>query len=179
MIRDIEISESYDYHKLLRRIYNAYQAAPYFEETYSFLGKTFPPRSKSLFDYLNTTLQEICKYLGIRTPFVTSSTILIDHTLKSQNKVIALCKALNVDEYINPIGGEGLYRSDDFRQQGINLGFIGPLSVVYKQFSDEFIPDLSIIDVMMFNSRAKIKHMLHDAKVKSNDMYVSPGGALL
>jgi hypothetical protein len=173
MIGDIKISENYDHNKLLRRIYNAYRNAPYFDRTYTFLNKVLPPSSKSLFSYLNATLQETCKYLGIKTPFMISSNIQIDHTLRSQSKVIALCEALDAREYINLSGGEELYQSNDFRQRGIELKFLLPNNIFYDQFKDRFMPNLSIIDVMMFNSQEMIRHMLNNIQFKNNDAYVA------
>jgi hypothetical protein len=39
---------------------------------------------------------------------------------------------------------------------------------MYKQFNNEFIPYLSIIDIMMFNSREGIKEMLEKYKLEGN-----------
>ena len=62
--------------------------------------------------------------------------------------------------YINPIGGLKLYDKEDFKLHGIDLKFIKTDFFEYKQFDNEFIPNLSIIDVMMFNSREEVKKML-------------------
>ena len=89
------------------------------------------------------------------------STIDIDHrNLKSENKVIAICQKQEAERYINAIGGIDLYDKDRFKKVNIDLNFIKSNSIVYKQFNYEFIPSLSIIDVMMHNSKETIQEYL-------------------
>ena len=64
--------------------------------------------------------------------------------------------------YINSIGGETLYSKDVFKENGITLSFIKPKLVEYKQFENQFVPWLSIIDVLMFNSVEKTREMLQE-----------------
>ena len=71
-----------------------------------------------------------------------------------------ICKKLGADIYINPIGGIELYDKKDFLQNNLKLYFIKMNEIIYKQFSDEFVPNLSIIDVLMFNSRQQIQEYL-------------------
>ena len=82
--------------------------------------------------------------------------------MKSQDKVLSLCKAKNADVYINSIGGVELYDKTIFKQNGIELNFIKSNPIKYKQFNNEFIPWLSIIDVLMFNSKEEIKKYLNE-----------------
>ena len=76
--------------------------------------------------------------------------------LKNQDKVIALCKAVGANTYVNVIGGMELYSKETFLKQGIDLKFIRSRPFEYAQFGDAFVPWLSIIDVMMFNSKEEI-----------------------
>ena len=64
--------------------------------------------------------------------------------------------------YINPIGGISLYNREKFLNEGIKLYFIQMKrdKIIYKQFSDNFIDNLSIIDVLMFNTKDTILEML-------------------
>ena len=55
-----------------------------------------------------------------------------------------------------------LYDKDAFLKENIELKFIQPENIQYKQFDNNFIPWLSIIDVMMFNSKESIQEMLDD-----------------
>jgi hypothetical protein len=91
---------------------------------------------------------------------VKSSSIEINHTLKSEEKVISICKAKSATTYINPIGGIELYNKNNFYKEGIHLQFLQAKNITYTQFKNEFIPWLSIIDVMMFNSKEGVKELL-------------------
>ena len=62
--------------------------------------------------------------------------------------------------YINPIGGMEIYSKKAFEESDIQLRFIRTKDIFYKQFENAFIPNLSIIDVMMFNSIEDIGQML-------------------
>ena len=64
------------------------------------------------------------------------------------------------DVYINPIGGIELYNSKSFEEKNIELKFIKSLPVIYSQLENECVPLLSIIDILMFNSREQIQEIL-------------------
>jgi len=158
---DLKIAESYDYKKMLRIIKAAYERAPYFDDIFALLRNIIPPKNNCLFDYLFSVTKSLCAYHDIQTQFIVSSSININHSLKAQEKVIALCTALAANEYINPISGKPLYDKCSFAESGIELSFHRMADITYNQFKDPFIPNLSIIDVMMFNSRERIKELLN------------------
>jgi hypothetical protein len=88
---------------------------------------------------------------------VISSGLEIDHTLKGQSKVIALCKSVRATHYVNPIGGLELYNRSEFESNGLDLSFIKSRPIEYPQFSNNFVPWLSVLDLLMFNSTDQIK----------------------
>ena len=55
-----------------------------------------------------------------------------------------------------------MYNKADFIKHNLNLNFIKSKLVQYKQFDNEFVPWLSIIDVLMFNSIEEIQQMLQN-----------------
>ena len=59
-----------------------------------------------------------------------------------------------------------LYKKEDFKQQDIELKFIKTLPIKYKQFNNEFVPWLSILDVLMFNSAEEVNKMLDEYELK-------------
>src|SRR5690606_14279553 len=106
-------------------------------------------------------INEIKRALQINTEIIISSEIAIDHELRSGEKVKAICHKLGATRYINSIGGKELYEKNDFKKDGIELCFLKPLDFQYEQYNREFIPWLSIIDIMMFNSTEKIIEQLN------------------
>lgn len=159
-VRDRAISPVFDKKKLLNKIREAYRKAPYFSKTLQLFERVLNNNEVNLFNYINFSIREVCKELGIKTEIIVSSTVGIDHSLKSQEKVIAICKNLCTDVYVNAIGGRELYSVDTFKKQGVDLKFIKTKPIEYKQFGNEFVPWLSIIDVMMFNNPTEISRLL-------------------
>jgi hypothetical protein len=155
-----ELAADFNCEKLLNQFRGNYQRAPYFAQTFPLLEQIVRYGDKNLFRYLHHSIVKTCQHMGVTTEIRTSSDIAIDHTLKNQNKVLALCEAVGADTYVNAIGGLDLYSKEDFRDRGIDLKFIQAKPFEYAQFSNPFVPWLSIIDVMMFNPPDTIRTCL-------------------
>lgn len=149
--------------KMLNRIIESYRKSPYFNNVYPKIEQCFLFEEINLFKFIFNSINVIKEYLDISTSLIVSSTIPIDHQLKAENKVVGICKSRIADSYINPIGGTELYNKNDFKKEGINLFFLKTGDIKYKQFHNDFVPFLSIIDVMMFNSREEIKKHLESS----------------
>lgn len=147
--------------KMLNRIAESYRKAPNFNSVYPIIEKCILYGENNLFNFVLYSLNVIKEYLEIHTSFIISSSIAFDHTLKSKEKVIAICKSRNSNIYLNPIGGIQLYNKDDFKSNEIDLHFLKANEIKYCQFNNNFIPYLSIMDVMMFNSKEEIKKMFN------------------
>lgn len=148
--------------KMLNRITESYRKAPYFKETYEVIEKCILFEDHNLFTFIFHSIQTLVTHFGIDTKLTVSSTISIDHQLKSEDKVIAICKEQQAGLYINPIGGVSLYDKERFRMHNLELQFQKSNTIDYKQFNNEFIPWLSIIDVIMFNDKLSIKQNLNN-----------------
>lgn len=146
-----ELAADFDCSKLLNQFKGGYGRAPYFDQTFPLLECIVRFDDANLFRYIHHSLVAICRHLGIETEIRISSDIAIDHSLKNQNKVLALCQAVGAATYINTIGGTELYAKDDFCAHGVTLQFIKSRPYEYPQFGAPFVPWLSIVDVLMFN----------------------------
>jgi hypothetical protein len=155
------LSTEYNRKKLLAQFNGAYHKAPYFDATFQLLERVVDFSSENLFEYIKNSLIELCRHLEINTEIRISSSIPIDHSLKSQNKVLAICEAMNANIYINAYGGTELYDKKDFRKNGIDLRFIKSEPFEYDQFNNPFVPFLSIIDVLMFNHINIVKERIN------------------
>jgi hypothetical protein len=148
-----ELAADYDRKKLLNQFKGAYSHAPQFESAYPIIEQIVLHEDNNLFGYINHSIVKLCAHLGIKTGIRISSEIDIDHELKGQDKVLAFCNGIGADIYINPIGGTELYSKRDFSLQGVDLQFIKSRDFKYSQFGNQFVPWLSIVDVLMFNSK--------------------------
>jgi hypothetical protein len=137
--------------KIIRRIEGSYKKAPYFKDIFPYIEQILLFEDNNLFNFVFNSINIINKLLNIQTSIIISSSIPIDNALKSEEKVIAINRHLKSDIYINPIGGVSLYSKDEFRKNGLTLNFLKTRYFEYTQFNNQYIPYLSIIDVLMFN----------------------------
>ena len=146
-----ELAADFKRDKQLAQFEGAYRCAPFFKDIFPLLEDIINFEDPNLFSYLYNAITGTCAHLNIKTKLVKSSDVAISPDLKAQDKVIALCQALGADCYINAIGGLELYDRTEFKAQGIDLAFLKSKPLEYVQYGAEFVPWLSIIDVMMFN----------------------------
>ncbi len=146
--------------KLLNQFTGAYRRAPHFAATLPLLEAVLNFEARDLFAFLYHSLRATCAHIGIETPFCSSSTFDIDHDLKGQDRVLELCAACGADTYVNLMGGVELYSREAFRARGISLQFIRMKPFVYQQFQHPFVPLLSIVDALMFNSVATVRERI-------------------
>lgn len=147
--------------KLIRTIENVYSKAPYYDCIIKNI-KEILYFDGIISELIMQSILWIKEYLSIDTKIIKSSDLKKNNDLKGQDKVISIVKLLQGAQYINAIGGMELYDRKTFEENGIDLKFIKMNDIRYKQFDNEFVPNLSIIDVMMFNSPEKIREMLDD-----------------
>lgn len=158
LINEVQVGENAD--KLVRTLKHNYSKAPFFQETISLVESLLRYEERNIARYVTHCLKGICDYLGIRTEILVSSRHTQKTDLKREQRLISICRELGCRRYINAIGGKKLYRHEDFLREGIELKFLKPLLITYPQFNNEFVPWLSIIDVLMFNSQTDVKNML-------------------
>lgn len=159
LINQIEISSQ---HKILQSIQQNYRKAPHFESIYPLLESILRYESHNLADFLDFQLRSICAQLDLRPKWHTSSALGKNCELRGQDKVLAICEELGATEYINLPGGKVLYGPQAFASHGLKLSFIEPRAVSYQQFGNGFLPNLSIIDVMMFNDKEQCAKLLQE-----------------
>lgn len=146
--------------KILKTIEYSYKKSVFFESIFPLILKIINNNEDNLAKYLSYSLDEISSYLELETKIYLSSKINKNNALKGEDKILAICESLGAKVYINSIGGTDLYKKENFFRKDIDLRFLKPEPLSYKQYSKSFIPNLSIIDVLMFNSKEDIKLML-------------------
>lgn len=164
-VAERQVAGNFDRDKLLRALAASYRQAPEFDAVFPLVERIVRAPLGNLFAYVHNGLTEVARFLSIATPMVISSTIAIDHTLKAEQKVLALCRAVGADRYVNPIGGRELYAPAAFGAAGIRLDFVKTRPITYPQLGGPFVANLSILDVLMFNSQSAVRSMLSEVDV--------------
>lgn len=149
----------------LKTVTEAYRKAPHFSEVFPMVENIFEESSGSIGDLCRESLETVCGYMEIRTPFVRSS-IEFDNTfLSGQDRVIDICRREKAHIYINASGGVELYDQAEFVRNNVELLFIKPVGIAYKQFGENFVSHLSVIDVLMFNQKENARQILRSYEV--------------
>ncbi len=151
-----------DYKKKFKgQLISAYSKSSEFKQVYPVIEKCLDCTELNLFDFIFNSIRLLCAYLEIDTEFVVSSSLDIDHNLKSEQKVIAINQCIQSTVYVNAIGGQSLYSKANFDEHNIDLKFIQSDPIIYKQFNNSFVSNLSIIDVLMFNNKERVRGFLN------------------
>jgi len=145
--------------KIIKVLEAAYKKAPYYDTISSKIYELIM-NAKTIADLNYEAILAIKDYLGLTTEIILSSSIKKDNELRGQDKVIHINKILGADTYYNAIGGMELYDKLSFAQEGLKLYFLKMAPIEYKQFRNEFVPNLSILDVLMFNSPSETNELL-------------------
>ena len=148
----------------VRNLHAVYHKAPHFAEAMSIIEPILLDEEPDLVRYLTMQLKTVAAYLGIETEFHLSSEVSKEGLEYAEDKAFRICHHFGIDNYINPSGnGMQLYDKAHWKEAGnINLKFLRRNEdICYKQRTDEFVPDLSIIDLMMYCSRDELHDMLN------------------
>lgn len=176
-INNIRIDNTKDWNSYISKVisYN-YKKSAYYNEVYPIIEKLFDLDTDSISELNYLIIKEICRYLSIDTYIENDLNKYnsIENDLEScENEVIdrrilrilKICGLENSDTYVNPIGGLDLYSKRVFKDNGIDLKFVNTLEYQYKQNSNQFYSNLSIIDVLMNCGWDKTRKLLDNYEV--------------
>lgn len=160
LICDISTSVSDEWRgKILKTIRQAYAKASQFKRILPFIEHIVQYPAINLAEYLQHSLVSLRDHLGLKTEIISSSRQFGNSELKAQARIIDICQRLNADVYINPIGGCDLYDRSIFEQNALKLRFLTAGLPPYVSAAD-FIPGLSVIDVLMHCEEASVHTQL-------------------
>ncbi len=146
--------------KFIKTLEIHYKKAPNFEIAISLIKTLLAEDYQYIVQLILHCLHELMLYLQLNTKLIETSKVYNVQPLKGKEKILEICKKEKATRYINPIGGQNLYSKEEFKQKGIDLNFLKTNNIYYKQYGNEFVPDLSIIDLLMFNSQVKLQQMI-------------------
>lgn len=166
LIKDIRVDNDQKWQaKMLSQLETYKRSAPYYKEVVGLLKDVFSTEYGDITSLNKAALLAVCDYLGIDAKIEVFSEmgINIEEPHEPDDWALNICRALgDIDEYWNPPGGKTFFNPKKYSDAGIDLKFQAVKLTEYDQKREEFIPGLSILDVMMFNSPAEINKMLDD-----------------
>ncbi len=161
LINEIEIVAQSEWRrKLMGTIQNLYRKAPHYEAAIVWLEHLLDRQHRTIGELAKSSVREALAYAGLSRMLVDTSADYDNQTLKGADRIVDICRQEHATMYINPPGGRELYAPADFREINCKLRFIAPHLAAYHQGKHDFVPGLSILDVMMFNSPEQMQQLI-------------------
>ncbi|WP_047049290.1 WbqC family protein [Vibrio mexicanus] len=162
-INDIVLAnKDRDLKKILGKLQVYSKLSSNYKDVKELVERTFELSDNTLSSLSKNSIIECMNYLGLRADIISSSDLDYDKSRSPEEKVLEICKSVDAEEYINLPGGKLLYSPDRFRQENISLSFTNEIKTRYETQAFEFQESLSIIDVLMWNSKDKVKEIIKE-----------------
>jgi hypothetical protein len=159
-IRAIRIADDLPWRqKIMGQLQHYRKHAPYFSQTMDLVTSCLESHETSLARLNVRCLQRVCEYLDLdfNVRFLSEMNLQLGPINAPDDWALQIALALGAEEYVNPPGGEGLYDAQKFADAGVKLTIRHLPPMEYACPGYEFIPNLSIIDVLMWNDPAQVR----------------------
>lgn len=163
-IKDAKINQSTDWRKEIFDKLRIYQdIAPNYENVTNLLYEIFSNQFPTLADLNTVSLERICGALDIdvRLARLSEMSLELPEACAPGEWALEVCKAVGATEYWNPSGGRQIYDPETYRRAGIELSFHEHIDFRYDTGPFEFVPDLSIVDALMWVGAETVRDVVH------------------
>jgi len=155
LIKNIKINNDLNWgKKILSQIEHYKKKAPYYRRVVDLLKEIFSKQYTTIVELNKDSLNAICDYLSIKKDICVFSEmgLTIDPISEPDEWALNISKARHANEYRNPHGGVSIFNKEKYDRANIALVFQEVKAEEYLQKTNQpFIPNLSILDVLMFN----------------------------
>lgn len=158
--RIMELTFASDVSKVLKTVKQAYAKAPFYDDVFPLVERVLTNSDRDITTTCKQGILEVFDYLGISKRVVRSSALEFDRNLPAADRLMAICDRLGSSEYVNSIGGQKLYSKEYFGERGKSLSFLEMHDISYTQGVSEFVPYLSMIDVLMWCDKPTVRGLL-------------------
>lgn len=142
-----------------RAIVTNYGKARFFKDYIDGFEQIFQKEWQRLSDLNTYIIRYIAHLLKIEVDFVIASEL--DVHGKSTDLLIGICKRLNASRYISGPSGRKYLEEKKFEQEGIELIYHDFVHPVYPQLYGDFVPYLSMIDLIFNHGSKSIDILMH------------------
>lgn len=172
LINEIKVKSAASSRKgVINQIIHYKNKAPYYPQVLNLIENVFQEfKSSSLVDLNNISIKYTCEYLGIsyRETIFSQSGLLLPEINHPGSWALEIASAFGATHYLNPVGGKSLFIDTEFKQRGIKLEFLETHRYSYDTYPFKFVEDLSVIDVMMWNSAEEIRSIINNFSILSS-----------
>ena len=164
-INNIKIKQELDWkNRIIRKLTFYNEQSIFYKEVISLINNIFNTNENNLSKFVTSSIRYTADYLGIKTKILVLSNMELPLTNINHpgDWALRICESIGAKEYINPFGGKDLFYKKKFKDSNIKLSFLKSKMVVYDQKRHEFIPGLSILDSMMWNSKSQLSKFINE-----------------
>jgi hypothetical protein len=153
--------------KLINKINACYSKAYFFEEVMELLKKVILNKYERLVDLNYNLNNAILDYVGIKTPIYFSSNIP-KNTSDKNLRLLEICQNFDkINIFYDGKKAENFIDKDLFLQNGINVIFQNYQHKPYQQLWGDFLPYMSIIDLIMNHGTESLKFIINNSIYKN------------
>lgn len=166
-ISEIQIANGQDWRRsMLGKLAHYKNRAPWAGQTMSLIKDCLALETSSLCELNVYALDRVCHRLGISFRYSLFSEMELDlgPVADPGDWALRISEAVGAEEYVNPPGGVDLFDEEAFAESGIQLTIRNLPTFEYDCGEYDWIPDLSIIDVLMWNDPEEIRAYLDEHK---------------
>ena len=144
-----------------KKITRSYTNSKFFKKNYkSVFEEVYNKEWKFLFELNSELLRQIIDWLGLKIQIIKESELNINGN--STERLVNVCKELGAETYVSGVGGKEYMNEKLFQKNNIKIEYQKFQCPTYTQiFGGDFIPNLSIID-LLFNNGSKSLPILTD-----------------
>ena len=155
LIKDIRIDNSKDWRRtMMAQVMHYRKGNPRYKSATELLEKALDIDTDSITQLNAHSLKVFALALGITTPIhiYSEMNLQIEEVVSAGDWALNISQSLGANGYINPINGKELFHHKSFAEAGSRLQFLQANEVKYSQRNNEFIPYLSIVDMVLNTS---------------------------
>lgn len=168
LISEIEVVDPAQWQrKLLGTIQHLYRKSPYYPQVFPWLERLLSESDRAVATWTKNSVRAVLKYVGIERNLIDTSATYQNRDLKGADRIVDICRQEQAACYVNPPGGRELYSPPAFAAIHCELKFLQPNLIAYPQYQHDFVPGLSILDAMMFNSPEQLRALIECGEVVS------------
>ena len=140
--------------KQLQALRVNYAKAPAFGEVFAGLEPVLQRPWTHLIDLNRAVLETLCRLLGLTRPILLSSEL--DVPGQKTERLIAICRTLGADRYLTGDAASEYLDETQFAANDIRVEYNHYRHPVYAQLHGEFVPYLSVVDLLMNHGRESL-----------------------
>ena len=166
-ILDVKIDNvSFKIKKLLNKIIFCYKKSKYFNEYFNEIEKILIKNHNLLLDLNSELIFKICELLNIKTEILYASKILDNDKFYKIDFLKEILLIRNCNKYISTIGSKDYLKSlTKFPNSNIEIQYFEFNSQQYEQQGNNFIPNLSILDLLFNEGKNSVNIMRENFKL--------------